>query len=80
MRLHKCEHQIASAVAVAAVATVAIVVIVVVALALTDAFPPHLRRRSTSCQAGGIDIAPAAAAGSSPEDGGGVGTTRTLRH
>jgi hypothetical protein len=57
--LRERERQIASAVAVVAVVAVAAVVFVVVVL--TDASPPHPRRWSTSCQARGGDVAPAAA-------------------
>jgi hypothetical protein len=52
--LRKRERQIASAVAV-----------VFVVVVLTDASPLHPRRWSTSCQARGGDVAPAAAARSS---------------
>jgi hypothetical protein len=72
--LRERERQIASAVAVVAVAAVVFVVVV-----LTDASPPHPRRWSTSCQARGGDVAPAAAARSSPGDSGGVGATPMSR-
>ena len=72
--LREREHQIASAVAVVTVATV-----IFVAVVLTDASPPHPRRWSTFCQARSGNVAPAAAARSSPGDSGGIGATPMSR-
>ena len=72
--LRERERQIASAITVVAVAAVVFVVVV-----LTDASPPHPRWWSTSCQARGGNVAPAAAARSSLGDSDGVGATPMSR-